>query len=217
MTRPTSSPELVAPVDGGGDPELLQLPRPPRLERMVSVGLMIATGVLAAIMVVGLASDVRYALASGEPEDIGDLARWTPDPSMTNRFVRGTGRLGSVGGIRYDRPMERDSFRLNPVAGNDKIWVELRVPSGPEAANLPPPTMLVGRLMPFQKAALRYGGLARSVREATGAELPSDAWVLVDGATPSTSRWTVALAALFAVFAAYNLITIARIVRPARG
>jgi len=214
MTRHTSSPELVGPVDGAADPELLGLPRPPRFERIATVTLMIATGVLAAIMMIGLFSDVRYALTSSDPEDIGDLGRWTPDASMTNRFVRGTGRLGT-GGIRYDRPMERDSFQLNPIAGNDKVWVEMRLPSGSESS-LPPPTVLVGRLMPFAKAALRYGGLARSVREATGVELPADAWVLVDGATPNASRWTVALAALFAVFAAYNLVTIARVVRPAR-
>jgi hypothetical protein len=40
--------------------------------------------------------------------------------------------------------------------------------------------------------------------------------VLVDGATPVSSQWTVALAALLAIFAAYNLVMIARILRPAR-
>src|SRR5258707_12403949 len=107
MTRPTSSPELVAPVDGGADPELLQLPRPPRLERMVSVGLMIATGILAAIMGAGLSSDVRYALASGEPEDVGDVGRWTPGPRMTNGLGRGTGRPGPAPWISHRRPVGR--------------------------------------------------------------------------------------------------------------
>jgi hypothetical protein len=40
--------------------------------------------------------------------------------------------------------------------------------------------------------------------------------VLIDGATPTSSQWTVALAALLALFAGYNLLMIARILRPAR-
>jgi hypothetical protein len=54
------------------------------------------------------------------------------------------------------------------------------------------------------------------VHDVTGAVVPSNAWVLVDGATPMASRWTVALALLFVVFAGYNLVTIARIVRPVK-
>jgi hypothetical protein len=198
------------------DPELLELPRPPRIERLVSLALMIVTSVLAAVMVVGLAGDVRYALASTEPENVGDLIRWGPDRAMSNRFVRGTGRLGSSGAIRYDRPLERDSFRLAPVEGNDKLWVEMRVTSS-EPSHFVPPTTFVGRVMPLEDSAFRYRGLGRSVQEATGTVVPANAWVLVDGATPTASRWTVALAALFVLFAGYNLLTIARIVRPVRG
>jgi hypothetical protein len=177
---------------------------------------MVTTAVLAAVMVVGLAGDVRYALASTEPENVGDLIRWAPDRAMSNRFVRGTGKLGSAGAIRYDRPLERDSFRLAPVEGNDKLWVEMRV-TGSEPSHFVPPTTFVGRVMPLEEAAFRYRGLGHSVQEVTGAIVPPRAWVLVDGATPTASRWTVALAALFVLFAGYNLVTIARIVRPVRG
>jgi hypothetical protein len=216
MAQHPSSPELLAPLEGSVDPELLQLPRPPRVERLVSLALMVATAVLAAVMVVGLAGDVRYALASAEPEEVGDLGRWAPEAGMSNRFVRATGRLGSAGAIRYDRPLERDAFRLAPVEGNDKVWVEMRV-TGAEPSRFVPPTTFVGRAMPLEGAAFRYRGLAASVQEATGAVVPAQAWVLVDGATPTASRWTVALAALFVLFAGYNLVTIARIVRPVRG
>lgn len=182
----------------------------------MSLALMVTTAVLAAVMVVGLAGDVRYALTGTEPEDIGDLIRWNPERGMSNRFVRGTGKLGSSGAIRYDRPLERDSFRLAPVDGNEKVWVEMRVPgSGP--THFVPPTTFVGRVMPLEGAVFRYRGLGRSVHEVTGAVVPEHAWVLVDGATPTASRWTVALALLFVLFAGYNIVTIARIVRPVKG
>lgn len=216
MARHPSFPELSAPLDGAVDPELLELPRPPRFERVVSIALMITTAVLAAVLAIGLSGDVRYALASGNPEDIGDLGHWTPQAQMSNRFVRATGRIGSSGAIRYDRPLERDSFRLAPIAGNDKVWVEMRVPDEIKAGQFVLPTTLVGRLVALKEAAFRYRGLDRSVEEVTGASLPSDAWILVDGATPAASRWTVALAALLVAFAAYNLLAIARIVRPVK-
>jgi hypothetical protein len=208
---------MASPLENAVDPELASLPRPPRGERLVSVALMIATAVLAAAMAIGLVGDVRYALASAEPDDIGDLARLSADGAENNRFVRATGQLGGTGAIRYERPFEPDSFRLAPVLGNDKVWVEMRVPGSGPPAQFAPPTTFVGRIVRFEDAAFRYRGLARSVHEATGAVIPPHAWVLVDGATPTASRWTVALAALFVFFAAYNLVTIARIVRPVRG
>jgi len=216
MTRHPSSPELLAPANGSVDPELLSLPRPPRQERTISLLLMTVTAFLALTMTAALAGDVRFAFASAVPDDVGNLMHFVPDASMKNRFVRGTGMLSAAAAIRYDRPMERDSFRLAPLAGNENIWVEMRIPEGVEGAQFVPPATFVGRLLPMHSAAFRYRGLGRSVHEVTGAAVPDSAWVLVDGATPTSSRWTVALAALFAIFAAYNLVTIARIVRPVR-
>jgi len=177
---------------------------------------MLVTGFFALMMTVALAGDVRYALASAAPYDVGELRHFVPDPNLSNRFVQGTGLLSAARAIRYERPMERDSFRLAPLTGNDKIWVEMRVPDGTESARFVPPSTFVGRLVPLGSAAFRYRGLRRSIQELTGTDVPADAWVLVDGATPTSSRWTVALALLFAAFAAYNLVTIARIVRPVR-
>jgi hypothetical protein len=216
MAPHPSSPELVAPANGSADPELLSLPRPPRLQRTISLVLMTVTAFLALVMTVALAGDVHFAFASAVPDDVGDMMHFVPDASMKNRFVRGTGMLSSASAIRYERPMERDSFRLAPLAGNDNIWVEMRVPEGVEGGQFVPPATFVGRLLPMHSAAFRYRGLGRSIHEVTGAGVPENAWVLVDGATPASSRWTVALAALFAIFAAYNLVTIARIVRPVR-
>lgn len=214
MARHASHPELLAPAEGPVDPELVALPRPPRLERGVSLALMMVTAILAVVMVTGLAGDVRYALTSTEPIDVGELGHFSAEGQSSNRFVRATGRLALAGAIRYERPMERDTFRLAPIAGNDKVWVEMRVSAQTEPDHSAPPTTFVGRLMPLSGSAFRYRGLGRSVQEVTGAVVPEGAWVLVDGATPAASRWTVALALMFIVFAGYNLVTIARILRP---
>jgi hypothetical protein len=74
----------------------------------------------------------------------------------------------------------------------------------------------VGRLLPVRNIAFGLGGLRRSSSATSAGPLSGDAWVLIDGATPTSSQWTVALAALLAAFATYNLVMIARILRPAR-
>jgi hypothetical protein len=165
-------------------------------------------------MTAALAGDVKYALAGDVPELVGPLSTFAPESAMSNRFVRADGKLRIDAALRYRRPLESDSFQLVPVSGNDRLWVELRVPPLPEGAPSAPPVTFVGRLLPIKSIAFGFGGLRRSME--TGASIPADAWVLVDGATPVASHWTVALAAMLALFAAYNLVMIARILRPAR-
>jgi hypothetical protein len=218
MTDPSPSLDLqAAPVGDGADPELLSLPRPRRRERTVSLVLLGATAILTLAMAINMLGEVRYAFNADVPQDVGDLGRLTPTDALRNRFVRGTGWLGSTGTMRYDRPLERDSFRLAPIAGNDRIWVEMRVPPESDAVRVVPPTAFVGRLLPIDSGGFAYRGLRQSVREVTGAAMPKEAWLLVDGATPAASRWAAPLVALFAAFAIWNLASIARIIRPVRG
>ena len=119
-------------------------------------------------MVVGLAGDVRYALASSEPEDIGDLAHFVPDSKAENRFVRATGQLGSLGAIRYDRPLERDAFRLAPIDGNDKLWVEMRVTESSPRARACRRRRSWGVSCRSRVPRFATGASRDSVREATG-------------------------------------------------
>ena len=126
------------------------------------------------------------------------------------------GLLGTTGAIRYARPFEGDSFRLHPVAGNEKIWVEIRVPEGMEGPRFVPPSDFTGRLVPFKGAGLRHAGVQKSVQRETAKTVSADAWLLTDGASPRASRWAVALFALFAFFALWNVVNVIRILRPVR-
>jgi hypothetical protein len=206
----------AAPAADTADPELLRLPRSPRRDRTISLVLLGLTAVLTVIMALSLLGEARYSLNADVPQDVGDLARFVPTEALRNRFVQGTGALAVAGTMRYERPFERDHFQLAPVAGNDKIWVEMREPPGaaPPAAA---PTVFVGRLMPIDSGGFAYRGLRRSVHEVTGYSMPPKVWLLVDGATPAASRWAAPLAALFAVFALWNLASIVRIVRRVRA
>jgi hypothetical protein len=198
------------------DPELLSLPAPPKRERTITVLLMVLTAAAAAWMAVSLLGEARYAVTPGHPLDVGDLTALHPGDEMANRYVRATALLGTTGAIRYGRAAEGDSFRLAPVAGNPKLWVEIRVPEGFEGPRFVPPTVFAGRLVPFKKAGVRHVGLGGAVHEQTTSALPDDAWLLIDGGSPRASRWAIALALLFAGFSVWNLASVARVLSRVR-
>ncbi len=193
------------------DPDLLALPAPPKRERTFTVVMMFLTAIAALWMAVALLGEAGYAVSAGRPNDVGDLTSFEPSGDLANRYVHATALLGSTGAIRYGRAAEGDSFRLAPVAGNPKIWVEIRVPEGFEGPRYVPPSAFAGRLVPFKRAGVRHAGLIDAVRRETNATVPDDAWLLVDGSSPRTARWAVALAALFGLFALWNLGGVARI------
>jgi hypothetical protein len=198
------------------DPELLSLPAPPKRERTLTVVLMLLTALAAAWMAISLMGEARYALTPGQPLEVGDLALLHPGADVANRYVRAAGLMGTTGAIRYGRAAEGDSFRLAPVAGNPKVWVELRVPEGFEGPRFVPPTSFAGRLVPFNHSGVRHVGLLKTVHDRTEVTVPDDAWLLIDGGSPRASRWAVALAILFLGFTAWNLASVARVLARVR-
>jgi hypothetical protein len=57
--------------------------------------------------------------------------------------------------------------------------------------------------------------LAEATRDA-GHPMPDDAWLLIDGETPSGTRWVLGVAVLLLGFAAFNVAGIVRLARPVR-
>jgi hypothetical protein len=197
------------------DPELLQLPDPPKRERSLTVALLVFTALAALTMVLALRRDAAYAFAPPSARDVGDLT--TVDPNglrvVENQYVRAQAMLGAAHAIRYERPLVSDSFRLMPVAGRDNVWVEVRVPPRGENIRWVPPSQVSGRLVRFEAAGPRHRGLADAVKDTTGTDVPKGAWLLVDGAAPSDARWAVLLVALFAAFAVWNAFATAKLLR----
>lgn len=200
------------------DPELEALPQPRRPGRRLTLGALGVTAGVSLGMLVGLGSDALYATRSGQPAEIGDLARFDGGGSRARvgSWVHGEGLLGTQGAIRYARPLEADTFRLAPVEGNPKLWVEIRVPAGEEGPRFVAPSSFVGRLLPFRWAGLRHAGLGAEVRAASQREIPSDAWLLIDGESPASVRWALGLVGLFFGFASFNVFGLYRLLRPVR-
>jgi len=172
---------------------------------------MALTGLAAALLAWSLRSEARYALTSGAPTSVGDFTKLTLDDTMKNRYVEGVALLGTEGAIRYGRAAESDTFRLAPVAGNPKLFVEIRVPEGFEGPRFIPPRSFAGRLVPFADSGLRHAGLSDTIVEKGSTTVPKDAWIIVDGSSPRASRWALMLVVLFGAFSLWNVIGVVRL------
>ena len=213
---PTTSDDLregAEPVD----PELLELPDPPKRERTITVVTLLVTAVASVAMIAALRHDAAYAFAERRTRDLGDLSTAPASALGENLYVEGHGMLGAARAIRYERPLIADSFRLMPIAGRGgsaaPIWVEVPVPAGAENVRWVPPDRFVGRLVRFDAAGPRHRGLAAAVREATGQEVTGGSYLLVAGEAPERARWAILLSAMFAVFALWNVFATAKLLR----
>lgn len=195
------------------DPELLDLPDPPKKERTFTVALLVFTALASLAMVFALRRDAAFAFGDAHPRDLGDLGSAPAAAFVENGYVQGTAMLGAAHAIRYERPLVSDSFRLMPVAGRPDVWVEVRVPSGAENIRYVPPSQMSGRLVRFEAAGPKHRGLASAVRDATGQQVPENAWLLVEGDAPASARWAIALVVMFLGFAMWNLGVTAKLLR----
>jgi hypothetical protein len=224
-TLPSSAAALQLPgtTPAGGaapefDPELVELPAPPRRARTLTVIALSVAALSALAMTLALSHEVAYAFAGHSFATLGDLRSVSTAAlaANENRPVRAEAMLGAAAGIRYERPFVDDSFRMLPVAGRAEpldVWVEVRVPSGQESGRWEPPRWFAGRILRLDAAGPRHRGLRAAVEQATHERVPKGAWLLVDGEDPDDLRWAVVLAAMFLGFVAWNAVSIARIVR----
>jgi len=195
------------------DPELLELPDPPKRERSLTVALLVVTALASALMVLALRRDAAYAFGPTNAQDLGDLTTLSPATLHENAYVRAHGMLGAAHAIRYERPLTSGSFRLMPVPGRTDLWVEVRVSPRGENQRWVPPADFTGRLVRFDRAGPRHRGLAAAVRDATGERIPDQAWLLVDGAAPRDASWAVVLVVMFLGFAVWNAAATARLLK----
>lgn len=198
------------------DPELQSLPEPKRPWRRATLFSLALAATSALVLMLSLRSDITYALMGGQPIRLGDLSSFTPEGKHANRWVHARAvLLPKVAG--YRRPLDPDRFRLAPIEGNPKIWVELREPlNGAQGSFLPPPTF-VGRLVPLSGAGLTYSALAATLeRSGQPAPAPGD-WLLADGASPQSYRWLLGVLGVLLAIAAFCTVGLYRLARPFRN
>jgi hypothetical protein len=201
---------VARPADGPLDPELQSLPGPRRPWRRTTVATLLATLVSALLVGKGLLPLAQYALRTGAPSELGPLTTVQLSQGLANTWVHAVGSLRETS-VEYRRPLDSDRYRLAQSAENPRVWIELRVPSEIEPEHYVAPNSFVGRLVPFGAAGLHHSALPGAAEAALGHAPPDDAWLLIDGEAPATTRWALGLVALFAAFAGFSAWGIYRI------
>jgi hypothetical protein len=213
MPRYPSSPDVLgAPAASDHDLEALPAPRRPWRRATLAALALSALGSLA--LAFELRGEALFALESGPPVDLGELGQFHPSAKQANTWVHGEGTLHADGAVHYARPLEQDTYRLAQVEGNDKLWIQVSVPddpSDPDGAHFVPPTSFVGRLIPVSAAGIRHSIVRAAVSDAWQGKVPDDAWLLVDGEAPHSTRWALGLVGLFLGFAVFNVVGLAKL------
>ena len=202
--------------DDAIDPELVELPNPPKRERSMTVAMLVFTAFASLAMAASLRHDASYAFASQRATDLGDLGAAPAAAFAENTYVSATAMLGAAHAIRYERPLVSDSFRLMPVAGRPNVWVEVRVPAGAENVRYVPPSQFTGHLVRFESAGPKHRGLATAIKDATSQSVPASSWLLVEGDAPTSSRYAIILVAMFLGFAMWNLRATSKLLQKVR-
>ena len=209
--------DAVAPlVQAGPDPEFEALPKPRRPWRRVTLAVLVVTAVFSLWLGHRLRPPVLYVLNSwgvDQPMELGELGQVQPAKLVANSWVRGSAGL-ALQSVSYRRPADPDSFRLAQVAGDADVWVELRVPKDYRENRYLPPGSFVGRLVPFRRAGLRHESLLDAVETATGERPHGDAWLLIDGESPASTRWVLAVIVMLFGFAGFSVWGLWRVLRP---
>lgn len=195
--------------------DLQDLPRGPRTARVLTLLALAVTALASIALAWALLPEATYSFTAASPRDVGRLADYSlrEEAASANQWVRGSGTVTDRA-VRYRRPLDGDGYRLAQIDGNAQLWVQMRIPEGMREEHFVPPASFVGRLIPLEEAGLRYGGLEEALAK-VGAS-PERAWLLIDGEAPSSTRWALALVALFAGFAGFCLYGLVRLTRPIR-
>lgn len=213
MPRYPSTPDVLG-SPAASDHDLEALPAPRRPWRRATLAALALSAIGSLVLAFELRGEAVFALEQGPPVDLGELEQLHPNAGHDNIWVHGNGTLRADGAVHYARPLEHDTYRLAQVEGNRKLWVQVSVPedaSDPEGTHFVPPTSFVGRLIPVSRAGLRHGVVRAAVGDAWQGTVPDDAWLLVDGEAPQTTRWALALCALFIGFATFSVFGLVKL------
>jgi hypothetical protein len=178
--------------------------KPKRTLRTLTLAVMALAAIVAGAMAFSLHREALYATGESEAVDLGDFA--TADAAANdNQYVRVHVSLEEPA-ARFRRPLEQSHYRVARAAPDR--WVVYAMPDGYTAARFLPPRLVAGRLVRASDLGVRFGGVA----DITG----PDAWVLIDGDVPYGITWVIGLEVMLLGFVLFNLIGIARVVRPVR-
>jgi hypothetical protein len=222
------------------DAELAALPAPPRADRASTSALLVVTALVALLVAAGVYQDAAYA-STNDATVLDDFG----SPTLrSNTFVHAKVLLGAGGGVRFERPLRDQAFRLLPVLalqdGREKepkdptpltqgraLWVEVEVPKSERVnpttvSRFVPQEAVTGRLLRLDQGGLagliggsRHGDV-RELAARLNPERAGEVWMIAADETPSSVWKSAWLFGLCLLVAGFCLISVVRLRAPLR-
>lgn len=192
------------------DGELRELPKPKRPVRTITLALMAVTGLLSLLLAFSLRHEARFATERSRAVDLGGFTEATELAAHDGGYVRVRVALTDRPTAVFERALESTRYRVSQVA--PERWVVYPVPPQLDGPRFVPPSLVAGRLVRVEDLGVRFRGVEAQMAQLGGGT--ASGWVLVDGEDPFTMGWVLALEALLVAFAAFNLLSLVRLLRP---
>ncbi len=190
------------------DPELLELPAPPRGRRLSTLVVMALVVVAAATLAFSLRHDVAYFFASPDKADLGDVRAIDPARLEPNTYVRIQGTPMVSRAVRYQRVLTGGKYLVFPLAGQRTVYVQVEDREDAIGRH-----EFSGRLATFGQLGGRMSAVRGSLVD-MGLPVSSESFLLVADESPSGAVWALLLAALCLFFVALDVFLFLRWFRP---
>ena len=180
------------------------MPAPSRTRGLAGVALMATVMLLSVALMALYRGDVVYFFSQPVAQELGEADQLRagdlePDQYVTIRGMPLAGRA-----IRFRRFAHAGLFRIYPIAGQPKIFVERFTPEGTAPGRAALHGEYTGRILRFSQAGSGYQSVRHYLEQQMGTPVPDDAWLLIDGEKPRDRYWTLAIYAMLGWFFAFN-------------
>ncbi|MBX3272198.1 MAG: hypothetical protein KF729_18180 [Sandaracinaceae bacterium] len=203
MPETLSSPDAL-------DPELLELPAPPRARRLVALGAMALAFVASSAFAVSLRHDLAYFFHRGAALDLGDAATLDRAALATNVEARVAGTPMLSRAVRYRRVLTGAEHVVFPLAGQRTIYVHADASPSSLAR-----TEFTGRLVTFADLGARVDDVEVYLARDMNLPVSGESYLLLADEPPSGSWWALLLALLCLAFVGLDAWLLLRWFRPA--
>lgn len=209
MTRAEHTADSLPADREAVDPELLELPAPPRGRRLTALVLMAAVVVASMALVVAIRHDLAYFFAPARTVDLGDARSLDPATLEPNTYVRIQGTPMMSRTVRVRRTLTGGTHLVFPLAGQRTVYVQ--VEEAPEALAR---SEFSGRLVTFSQLGPRVGAVEGYLEEELDLPVSGESFLLLAGESPSSYAWALLLALICVLVVLFDVVLILRWFRP---
>lgn len=191
------------------DPELLELPSPPKGRRLATLALMALVVVASAVLALSLRHDLAYFFAPSDTVELGPATEIDPADLTPNTHVTIQGHPMMSRTVRYRRVLTGGEYLVFPLAGQRTIYVHAE--DMPDTLSR---TEFTGRLVTFGQLGARVSAVEGSLAQDLGLPVTDASFLLLADEAPGTYAWALLLALLCGLFIVVNLFLLYRWFRP---